>query len=207
VLVTSTAPGEGKTATALNLARVLASAGDRVLLVDADLRKPEAHEAAGARRGPGLTDVLAGDAALPESIQALPGGLAFLGAGAAGPGSGDLLTVERLDLVLAAARGLYRWVVVDTSPVGAVSDPLVLAPRADGVVVVAAADTTPRAAVRRTLDRLADSGARVLGVVLNRARVDRHAHEYQHHYGHGYGAYHQAAVAPDLAPLDPRVAP
>jgi len=161
----------------------------------------------GARRGPGLADVMAGEAVLPEAIQALPGGLAFLGAGTAAPGPGDLLTLERLDPVLAAARGLYRWVVVDTSPVGAVSDPLVLAPRADGVVVVAAADITPRAAVRRTLERLADSGARVLGVVLNRARLDRHAHDYEHHYGHGYGAYHQAAVTPDLAPLDPRVAP
>jgi capsular exopolysaccharide synthesis family protein len=207
VVVTSTVPGEGKTATSVNLARVLASAGERVLLVDADLRKPEAHDAIGARRAPGLADVLAGDSQLKDAIQILPGGLAFLGSGTAGPGPGDLLTVERLDPVLDAARSLYRWVIFDTSPVGAVSDPLVLAPRADGVVVVAAAETVPRAAVRRTLERTLDSGARLLGVVLNRARVDRHAYEYQHHYGHGYGGYHEAAVRPDLSPADPRVAP
>jgi capsular exopolysaccharide synthesis family protein len=207
VVVTSTVPGEGKTATSVNLARVLASAGERVLLVDADLRKPEAHDAIGARRAPGLADVLAGDSQLKDAIQILPGGLAFLGSGTAGPGPGDLLTVERLDPVLDAARSLYRWVIFDTSPVGAVSDPLVLAPRADGVVVVAAAETVPRAAVRRTLERTLDSGARLLGVVLNRARVDRHAYDYQHHYGHGYGRYHEAAVRPDLSPADPRVAP
>jgi capsular exopolysaccharide synthesis family protein len=207
VVVTSTVPGEGKTATSVNLARVLASAGERVLLVDADLRKPEAHDAIGARRAPGLADVLAGDSQLKDAIQILPGGLAFLGSGTAGPGPGDLLTVERIDPVLDAARSLYRWVIFDTSPVGAVSDPLVLAPRADGVVVVAAAETVPRAAVRRTLERILDSGARLLGVVLNRARVDRHAYDYQHHYGHGYGGYHEAAVRPDLSPADPRVAP
>jgi capsular exopolysaccharide synthesis family protein len=207
VLVTSTVPGEGKTATSVHLAQALAAAGERVLLVDADLRKPQAHDALGARRAPGLTDVLAGDSDLKDAIQTFPGGLGFLGSGTAGPGPADRLTVDRVDPVLAAARGLYRWVIVDTSPVGAVSDPLVLAPRADGVVVVAAAETVPRAAVRRTLERVAESGARVLGVVLNRARVDRYAYDYEHHYGHGYGAYHRAPAPPDIAPLNERVAP
>ena len=207
VLVTSTVPGEGKTATSVNLARMLAAAGERTLLVDADLRKPEAHDAVRARRAPGLAEVLAGEARLQDAVQVLPGGLAFLASGASGAGSGDLMTVDRLDPVLSAARGAYRWVVIDTSPVGAVSDPLVLAPRVDGVVVVAAAETVPAPAVRRTLERIADSGARALGVVLNRARVDRHAYDYQHHYGHGYGGYHQAAVRAELAPADPRVAP
>ena len=207
VLVTSTAPGEGKTATSVGLARILAAAGEKTLLVDADLRKPEAHDAVRARRAPGLAEVLAGEARLAEAVQTLPGGLAFLASGASGPGSGDLLTVERLDPLMAAARGAYRWVVIDTSPVGAVSDPLVLGPRVDGVVVVAAAETVPGPAVRRTLERIADSGARVLGVVLNRARVDRHAYDYQHHYGHGYGGYHEDSVRAGLAPADPRVAP
>ena len=94
---------------------------------------------------------------------------------------------------------------------GAVADTLVMAPLADGVVVVAAAESIPRAAVRRTLERLSEAGARVLGVVLNRARVDRHARDYEHHYGHGYGAYHHAPASrpppAEMVPLKQRVAP
>jgi len=211
VLVTSTAPGEGKTLTSVQLARALASAGERTLLVDADLRKPEAHHVLAARRSPGLVDVLAGEAQLQDAVQPLAGGLDFLGSG--GPVTADLLTADRVTPLLAEARRLYRWVVLDTSPVGAVADALVMAPSTDGVVVVAAAETVPRAAVRRTLERVAESGARVLGVVLNRARVDRHAHDYEHHYGHGYGDYHRApapaapATPPEIAPLKPRVTP
>jgi capsular exopolysaccharide synthesis family protein len=207
LVVTSTAPGEGKTLTSVNLARALAAAGERTLLIDADLRKPQGHDAVGARRAPGLLELMAGDSTLEEAIQPLGGGLDFMGSGSAV--TADLLTKDRIAPVLAAARPLYRWVVIDTSPVGAVADALVTAPAADGVLVVTGAETVPRAAVRRTLERLAESGARVLGVVLNRARVDRHAHEYQHHYGHGYGAYHRAPAppAPEIAPLKQRVAP
>jgi len=208
VLVTSTTPGEGKTLTSVNLARALAAAGERTLLIDADLRKPEAHEAVGARRSPGFVEVVAEDAKLEEAIQPLGGALDFMGSG--GAVSADALTLERVAPVLAAARLLYRWIVIDTSPVGAVADALVMAPAADGVVVVAGAETVPRGAVRRTLERLGESGARVLGVVLNRARVARHAYDYQHHYGHGYGAYHGAPAAtsaPEIAPLKHRVAP
>ena len=208
VLVTSTAPGEGKTLTSANLARALAAAGERTLLIDADLRRPQAHEAVGARRSPGFAEVVAEEAMLEEAIQPLGGALDFMGSG--GAGTADLLTRDRVAPVLASARLLYRWVVIDTSPVGAVADALVMASAADGVVVVTRAETVPRGAVRRTLERLGESGARILGVVLNRARVHRHAYEYQHHYGHGYGAYHGAPAAtsaPEIAPLKQRVAP
>jgi polysaccharide biosynthesis transport protein len=207
VLVTSTAPGEGKTLTSVHLARALAAAGERTLLIDADLRKPQAHESVGARRSPGLVELMAGHAKLEHAVQPLPDGPDFLASG--GAAAADLLTADRMAAVLDAARRAYRWVVLDTSPVGAVADALVMAPAADGVVVVAGAETVPRPAVRRTLERVAASGARVLGVVLNRARVDLHSHDYQHHYGHGYGAYHGEPAPPstEIAPLKQRVAP
>jgi capsular exopolysaccharide synthesis family protein len=207
VLVTSTAPGEGKTLTSVQLARALAAAGERALLIDADLRKPQAHEALGARQSPGLAELMAGEAKLADAVQRLPNGPDFLAAGVAA--TADMVTPDRIAAVLDAARGAYRWVVLDTSPVGAVADTLVMAPAADGVVVVAGAEAVPRAAVRRTLERLAESGGRVLGVVLNRARVDLHSHDYQHHYGHGYGDYHRSAAPPatEIAPLKQRVAP
>jgi capsular exopolysaccharide synthesis family protein len=207
VLVTSTAPGEGKTLTSVQLARALAAAGERALLIDADLRKPQAHEVLGARRSPGLVELMTGEARLEDAVQPRAGGPDFLGSGGAAPS--DLLTADRIAPVLDAARRAYRWIVLDTSPVGAVADALVMAPAADGVVVVAGAESVPRAAVRRTLERVGDTGARVLGVVLNRARVDLHSHDYQHHYGHGYGAYHGATAPgpPEIAPLKQRVAP
>lgn len=209
VLVTSTAPGEGKTLTSVQLARALAAAGERTLLVDADLRKPQAHETLAARRSPGLAELMADDRMkIEDAVQPLAGGPDFLGSG--GPVPADLLRADRIAPVLAAARRDYRWIVLDTSPIGAVADPLVMAPAADGVVVVAAAEAVPRAAVRRTLERLAESGARVLGVVLNRARLDLHSHDYQHHYGHGYGEYHRAPApppSPEIAALKQRAAP
>ena len=209
VVVTSTAPGEGKTETSVHLARALAAAGERTLLIDADLRRPQAHEAVGARRSPGLVEVMAGDAArLEDAVQPRVGGPDFLASGGEAPA--DVLTADRIAPVLAAARLTYRWVILDTSPIGAVADALVMAPLADGVMVVAAAEKLPRAAVRRTLERLAESGARILGVVLNRARLDRHAYDYQHHYGHVYGDYHRAAApppSPEMASLKTRATP
>jgi Mrp family chromosome partitioning ATPase len=74
--------------------------------------------------------------------------------------------------------------------VGAVSEPLILAPLADGVVLVAGAEMVPRKAVTHTLERLHDTGARILGLVLNRAQVERHAYYYGHYYGHYYGKYY-----------------
>jgi succinoglycan biosynthesis transport protein ExoP len=210
ILVTSTAPGEGKTLTSINLALALASAGERALLVDADLRKPQAHEVLRAQRSPGFADLLAGETGLSDAVQPLAGtGLDFLGSGGSLARPGDLLTAERFARVRDDARRLYRWVVIDSSPVGAVADALVMAPLTDGVVVVAAAEAVPRAAVRRTLERVAESGARVLGVILNRARIDSHRYEYRYHYGHAYGSYHEPPAAEDVTPtaLKQRVAP
>jgi polysaccharide biosynthesis transport protein len=74
--------------------------------------------------------------------------------------------------------------------VGAVSEPLILAPLTDGVVVVTGAEMVPRKAVLHTLERIHDTGARILGVVLNRAQVDKHSYYYSHYYGHYYGQYY-----------------
>jgi capsular exopolysaccharide synthesis family protein len=208
ILVTSTAPGEGKTLTSINLALALASAGERALLIDADLRKPQAHDVLRAQRSPGFVDLLTGEAGLSSAVQPIPGtGLGFLGSGSPVARPGDLLTAERFARLRDDARRLYRWIVIDSSPVGAVADALVMAPLTDGVVVVAAAETVPRDAVRRTLERVAESGARVLGVILNRARIDSHRYEYRYHYGHAYGSYHQPPAVQDVTALKERVAP
>jgi polysaccharide biosynthesis transport protein len=177
LLVTSTAPGEGKTLTSINLALTLAAMDGNVLLIDCDLRKPQGHVVLKAKRGPGLADVLTGKSNTQDATQKIPGTtLSFMGSGTNAPSPSDLLTVASLKRVLEGLRGQYTWVIVDSPPLAAVSDALILAPLTDGVVVVAGAEMVPRKAVRHSLERIGESGARLLGIVLNRAQVERHSY-------------------------------
>ncbi len=191
VAVTSTAPGEGKTLTAVNLALTLAAQEGRTLLIDADLRKPATNALLPGNRTPGLSDVLVGKAKASEAIQQLPDTtLAYLGSGTEVPSPADLLTNRTMRGLLDTLRKTYDWIVIDTPPVGAVSEPLILAPLTDGVILVTGAEMVPRKAVRHTLERVHDTGARILGVVLNRAQVDKHSYYYSHYYGHYYGRHY-----------------
>lgn len=192
VLVTSTVPSEGKTLSAVNLAMTLAASSGHVLLIDADLRKSRVHTLLRTRRGPGLSDVLVGNAKPSAAIQRLsPSGLSLLTAGTSVPSPADLLTTQTLAGLLGGLRQIYEWVVIDSPPVGAVAEPLIVGPFCDGVVVVVGAEMMPRKAVAHTIERLIDAGTRVLGVVLNRAEIAKYSSYYGHHYGHYYGHYGQ----------------
>jgi capsular exopolysaccharide synthesis family protein len=205
LVVTSTSPGEGKTLTAVNLALTLASSEDRVLLIDADLRKPHTHSLVRVKRVPGLSDVIVGKVKPSEAIAPrVPGSrLAHLGAGTSAPSPADLLTTRTMRSLLDGLRQFYDWIVIDSPPVGVVAEPLILASLADGVVVVAGAEIVPRKAVLHTLERVHDTGARVLGLVLNRAQVERHAYYYGHYYGHYYGKYYGQGQGPGA--VNPKV--
>ncbi len=190
LIVTSTAPGEGKTLTSVNLASTLAALDGNVLLIDGDLRKPTAHTILKARKTPGLSDILVGKCEPLEAIQHIKAAnLSFLPSGAHAPSPADLMTDEGMRGFLGSLKGLYNWILIDTPPMGAVADALSLASFADGVVVVAGAEMVPRKAVRHTLERIAEIGARTLGIVLNRAQIEKHAYYYGHYYGHYYGDY------------------
>ncbi len=191
VLVTSTAPGEGKTLTSVNLALTLAASSGRVLLIDADLRKARVHQLLRASRGPGLSDVLVGKAKPSAAIQRLsPSHLNLLTAGTSVPSPADLMTTHTVKGLLDGLRKIYDWVVIDSPPVGAVAEPLILAPLCDGAVVVVGAEMVPRKAVGHTLERVVDAGSRILGVVLNRAQTEKHSYYYSHYYGHYYSRYY-----------------
>ena len=209
VVVTSTVPGEGKTITSVNLALILSALNAKVLLVDADLRKPQCHTTLRAQRGPGLTDVLVGATPISAAIQRPAGtSLSLLGAGSHSPSPADLLSGTVVRNVVEGVRQFYDWIIVDTPPVAAVSDTLVLAPLSDGVVLVIGAEMVPRAAVTHTVQRVTEAGARVVGAVLNRAQVDRHASYYaysSHYYGHYYGHYGPQKAAAGAGPT--KVAP
>jgi capsular exopolysaccharide synthesis family protein len=163
-----------------------------VLLVDCDMRKPTAHEVLSLSRGPGLSDLLASKATVEQAIRSVAGsGLHVVTAGASVPSPGDLLTTESMRGLMESLRTRYGWMVLDTPPVGAVADALVLASLGDGVIVVAGAEMVSRKAVLNTLHRVSETGARILGVVLNRAQVARHAYYYGRYYGHyGHYGYH-----------------
>jgi capsular exopolysaccharide synthesis family protein len=203
--VTSTAPGEGKTLTSANLALTLASGDGRVLLIDADLRKSQSHILLNAQRRPGLSDVLVGQAKPSEAVQAIKGtNLSFLAAGTRTPSPADLMTSPALEGLLGGLRGLYNWIIIDTPPVAAVADTLIITRATDGVLVVVGAEMVPRGGVRQTLERVAETGARILGVVLNRAQTHRYGYYYGyygHYYGRYYGHYQQEAQPKKVTPI------
>ncbi len=177
VLLTSTAPQEGKSSTTAQLGRALASAGDRVLLVDCDLRRPTQHVHLGVERDNGLTDFLAA----PQPFMNWRAYLKVVGSenlhvltcGPIPPNPPELLGGERFKKFLAEAREAYDWVLVDSPPAASLSDATLLAGLADVVLLVIRHNHTDRDMVARTLLQLRRVGANVAGVILNNVDLDR----------------------------------
>ncbi|HVQ31857.1 MAG TPA: polysaccharide biosynthesis tyrosine autokinase, partial [Vicinamibacteria bacterium] len=180
LVVTSTLAGEGKSLTSVNLALTLASADERVLIVDADLRRPALHRLLKARRNPGLSEVLTGEVGVAQALVKVPGSrLCLISSGAPPPGNpADLLATSTFRNLLLDLRQRFDRIVIDTPPAGSIADALILAPQADGVLVVAQSGKVARTALAHLLERLSNARANVLGVVLSRARPDRHAYDY-----------------------------
>lgn len=172
-LVTSSLSEEGKTSTAINLAQVLAQAGDRVLLVDADLRRPSLATELGLERTVGLTTVLIGDVELDDVTQPLEtAGLDVLTSGPIPPNPSELLGSEAMRTLLEAAAEAYDYVVVDTAPLLAVTDAVALSRFVDGSLVIAQSDRVKKQQLGEALGKLDSVDARVLGVVVNNAPRD-----------------------------------
>jgi len=168
ILVTSTRAAEGKTVGSINLATALAQAGSRVLLLDADLRHPRCHCLLGVDAARGLSSFLAGKVELESVLQTLDAPpLSFIPAGPLPVAPAELVGSARMRQALTDLRGQYDFVIVDTPPVLPVTDAVVLATKADAVVLVMKGHGTPRELVRLARDRLALAGARLLGVVVN----------------------------------------
>jgi capsular exopolysaccharide synthesis family protein len=183
--VVSAQPDEGKTTVASNLAVVLSQAGNRVVLVDGDLRAPRVDRIFAVDKSRGLTDNLAGDS-LDVTLQQVSPHLTVLVAGRTPENPSDLLSGKRMRAVLDELRLRFDYVVVDSAPVLSVSDGLTIAQYVDGVVVVARSSRTTVGPLDQALTMLEQVGAPVLGVVLNRVRP-RDARADNYTYGSEYG--------------------
>jgi len=205
ILITSALPREGKTTTSINTAVVLAQKGTRVLLIDADLRRPSIHKTLGLGPRIGLSNVLTGGATLQQSTirsSVLPN-LYILPAGTPPPNPAELMASPQMFELLAELREQYDHVIVDTPPTLSVTDAVVLSTRADAVVLVIRSAQTTKPALRRARDILAQVNARVAGVVLNAVNLNSadyyYYYEYQGKYGQRYYDEHMDGSVQDSA--------
>jgi succinoglycan biosynthesis transport protein ExoP len=178
IVIASAGSTEGKTTTAVNTAAALASCGASVLLIDGDLRMPRCHETMGTDTAPGLSDYLLWELT-PEPIhQTHVENLSFLPAGQPVINPTELLSSWRMAKLIERARKAFSFVVIDSAPLLAVSDGLLLANLADGVILVTERGRTRHDHVRMALQRLHHAGAVTIGAVLNRGKVDRDQFRY-----------------------------
>jgi capsular exopolysaccharide synthesis family protein len=191
MLVTSSGPQEGKSTTAINLGITMAQSGNRVLLIDTDMRRPRLHKAFGVPNEIGVSSLVVGEGNADEAVKSteVPG-LFVLPCGPIPPNPSELLhTKAFLDLVNALALKFDR-VILDSPPVGAVSDAVVLATEVDGVIVVLKAGKTQRELAKRTVKALRDVKANIYGAILNDVDLQKSKYgDYYYAYAYRYYGY------------------
>jgi non-specific protein-tyrosine kinase len=191
LMVTSAEMEEGKSTTAANLAVVMAQSGARVILIDADLRKPRQHRIFGCRRQPGLAEALR-DSFSAELLQAVPRvpNLYVLPAGESVPNPAEVLGSQRMQQLVKELNGVADILIFDTPPLLAVTDAQVVGHLVDGALLAINSQKTPAGAVHRGLQTLAQVNVPVMGAVLNRLSGSGRAYYYYHqYYTQDYRAY------------------
>ncbi len=187
ILFSSPGPSEGKSTTAVNFAVMLAQQGQRVLLIDADLRRPALHLVMDVLREPGLTNLLVGDADPREAIRpnVLPN-LDMLPSGPFPPNPSELLNSRSMQRLLEEFGGKYSHIIIDSPPVLAVTDAAVLGAHTDGVVLVLRSGETEQRAAERAVDQLRRVGVRLFGAVLNEVSTSTAEESYYLQYYYSY---------------------
>jgi capsular exopolysaccharide synthesis family protein len=195
VAVTSTQPLEGKTTTAVNVALALAIGGARVLLVDADMRRPSLHKAMRLPNDKGLSDLLGGKARVREVVQRSgDANLLVITAGHTPSNPSELLASDRMRAFLhQLTTGPFDWVIIDTPPVLAVTDSVILAPLVHSVTFVIGAEMTRWRLAERAIETLQAGHPRAITAILNRVDYDRNRYYYSRYYGHQYKSYYAEA--------------
>ena len=188
IVVTSPAPQEGKSTTAVTIAISMAQAGSRTLIVDTDMRKPRLHRVFNVDNAQGVADVLLGEVTLDQVLRHTEvANLDVLVCGTLPPNPAEILLSARFKELVADLAGRYDRVIFDTPPIGPVTDPAILGTLVDGVVLVTKCDQTSKESVKRAMRSLRDANTRVLGVILN--DVDVASKRYAGHYYANYRKY------------------
>lgn len=202
LLVTSPAPAEGKTTVAVCIAVAMAQAGQRVVVIDCDLRRPRVHRVFRKKSMVGVTSALVDGATLDAIVQEteVPN-LSFIAAGPLPPNPAELFHSERFKAFLAEVGAAFDRVIIDSPPVVTVTDAAVLSTLVDGVVLVIRAFSTAKELARHGVRAIRDVGGKTVGAVLNAVNLDRHEYKY-HYYYYRRGEYYQSdegAQKPDAA--------
>ncbi|MFZ0478908.1 MAG: polysaccharide biosynthesis tyrosine autokinase [Terriglobales bacterium] len=202
IMVTSARPQEGKSTTSINTAIVLAQKGVRVLLVDADLRRPSIHKVLGMGPRSGLSNVLTGSATLEQAITTSPilPNLAILPAGTPPPNPAELLASANMRDLILQLRKDYDHIVLDTPPTLSVTDAVVLSPRADATILVIRSGHTTKQALRRARDILMQVNAHVAGVLLNAVDLTSPDYYYYYEYQGKYTEYYREGADGESEP-------
>ncbi len=188
IAVTSTRPAEGKSSTSLALATMLARVNRKVILVDGDMRSPSIHHLAEVDNTHGLSNFLTGADNLDAMIRPMPGeGFSVLTSGPIPPNAAELLTGERLQLLLERLREKFDNVVIDCPPILGLADAPLIASRAEGAVYVVESHGTRTSVVRTALGRLTSANAHIIGGILTKFEARRAHLGYGYDYSYSYG--------------------
>jgi capsular exopolysaccharide synthesis family protein len=200
ILVTSASPQEGKTTISANSALVLAQRGSRVLLIDADLRRPSIDKLFGVRSRGGLSTLISGSDKVEDVVIPCPEvpNLWILPAGPIPPQPAELLGSTVMKDHIAHWRSFFDHIIIDTPPCLSVTDAVLLSPEADRVILVARSGQTTKAALRRACEMLLQVNARVMGIVLN--ALNRHSAEEYYQYGGRYANHYYHEESPEDKP-------
>lgn len=191
LVVTSAGPGEGKTSTAINICEVMANAGDRVLLIDADMRRPRIHKIYDIADNVGLSNYLTGNANIEDIIKpAVIESMSIIPSGPIPPNPVELLNNPRLGELLSVVSSKFDRIIIDTPPVVAVTDAAILARLSDAVIFVVHGGKAHRDIVKRGAENLNKIGAHISGVILSNVDIFKasyYDYYYYNYYQYAYG--------------------
>lgn len=181
IVITSSEPGEGKTVTAGNLALALAQGESKVLLLDCDMRKPSVHKNFRISNESGLTDLLLHKKTMEQVMVKYNENLTIVSAGRVSPNPSEMLGSKAMGTFLEEMKSHFDYVVMDTPPLGAVTDAQVLSTKVDGTILVVKAGATKKDVVMNSVNLIKKVNGNLIGTVLN--GVEQHKNKYYYYYG------------------------